>query len=471
MGAYQEILGDLHNLFGDTDAVHVRIDDGDYRVDHVVEGDSVAEVLSYVQYNKEDLVSRVRRAVEAALREKRLTIPESGRFMKRYEEALEGYTYLSRVRPAPRDREHPWPSDSATPLTRHAGIEVPLICGAMYPCSNPELVAAVSEAGGIGIVQPISLTYVHGHEFREGLRLIRRLTAKPIGMNALIEKSSKPYLERMERWVDIALEEGVRFFVTSLGNPRWVVERVHAAGGVVYHDVTEREVGGEGRATRGVDGLIAVNARAGGHAGGALGRGAARRARALGLPVVCAGGIGDEREFVRALRMGYAGVQLGTRFIATPECRASDAYKQAIVDGRRARHRAHRAAHRACRSRCIDTPYVQRLGTKAGPARALDAARPPHEALDAHALRAALALGAQARAAARLARARLLAGREERRGDRADRAGRRDRAPLRRGLAGPGRGLSRPLRAAGSPRRSPNRCLLSSDSDHLHTNT
>jgi arginine decarboxylase len=95
VGAYQEILGDLHNLFGDTDAVHVRIDGDDYRVDHVVEGDSVAEVLSYVQYSKEDLVSRVRRSVEAALREKRLSMAESGRFMKRYEEALEGYTYLS----------------------------------------------------------------------------------------------------------------------------------------------------------------------------------------------------------------------------------------------------------------------------------------------------------------------------------------------------------------------------------------
>ena len=57
-----------------------------------------------------------------------------------------------------------------TAFTRAAGIEVPLICGAMYPCSNPELVAAVSEAGGLGIIQPISLTYVHGHDFREGLR-------------------------------------------------------------------------------------------------------------------------------------------------------------------------------------------------------------------------------------------------------------------------------------------------------------
>ncbi len=95
VGAYQEILGDLHNLFGDTDAVHVKLEGDDYTVQHVVEGDSVTEVLSYVQYNKEDMVARVRRAVEAALREKRLTIAESGRFMKRYEEALEGYTYLS----------------------------------------------------------------------------------------------------------------------------------------------------------------------------------------------------------------------------------------------------------------------------------------------------------------------------------------------------------------------------------------
>jgi arginine decarboxylase len=95
VGAYQEILGDLHNLFGDTDAVHVKLDGDDYVVEHVVEGDSVAEVLSYVQYSKDDLVSRVRRAMEIALREKRITPAESGRLMRRYEESLEGYTYLN----------------------------------------------------------------------------------------------------------------------------------------------------------------------------------------------------------------------------------------------------------------------------------------------------------------------------------------------------------------------------------------
>ncbi len=252
-----------------------------------------------------------------------------------------------------------------TPLTRRVGIEVPLICGAMYPCSNPELVAAVSEAGGIGIVQPISLTYVHGHDYREGLRLIRRLTAKPIGMNALIEQASRAYRERMERWVTIALEEGVRFFVTSLGNPRWVVTLVASAGGVVYHDVTERKWALKAL-DGGVDGLIAVNCRAGGHAGPNSAEALMDELGNLGVPLVCAGGIADAPGFVAALRLGYAGAQLGTRFIATPECRASAAYKEAIV---RAREQDIVLTERitGVPVAVIRTPFIERMGLTAGP--------------------------------------------------------------------------------------------------------
>ena len=252
-----------------------------------------------------------------------------------------------------------------TPFTRHARVEVPLICGAMYPCSNPELVAAVSEAGGLGVLQPISLTYVHGHDFREGLHLIRRMTSRPVGMNALIEKSSRRYMERMKQWVDIAIEEGVRFFVTSLGNPAWVVERAHAAGGVVYHDVTEAKWAAKAR-DGGVDGLIAVNRRAGGHAGPRGARELLAELAPFGLPVVCAGGVGDENGFVEALRMGYVAVQMGTRFIATPECRASDAYKRAIVNAVEddvvltERITGVPVA-------VLNTPYVRRAGLRAGP--------------------------------------------------------------------------------------------------------
>ncbi len=252
-----------------------------------------------------------------------------------------------------------------TALTEHAGIEVPLICGAMYPCSNPELVAAASEAGGIGILQPVSLTYVHGYDFREGLRYMRRLTSKPIGMNALIEKASRKYHERMVEWIDIALEEGVRFFVTSLGKPRWVVDRVAPHGGIVYHDVTERKWALKGLES-GVHGLIAVNRRAGGHAGPLAVEALLDEVGDLGVPVVCAGGVGTPGEFARALSLGYAGVQLGTRFIATRECTASDAYKRAILEA---------AEDDVVLSEkltgipvsVLNTAYVRRMGLTAGP--------------------------------------------------------------------------------------------------------
>jgi nitronate monooxygenase len=211
------------------------------------------------------------------------------------------------------------------------GITYPVICGAMYPCSNPELVAAVSAAGGIGIVQPISLTYVHGREYRAGLRYIKQLTESPIGFNALIEQSSQSYHQRMIRWLEIALEEGVRFVVTSLGKPRWVVERVHAVGGVVYHDVVDARWAAKA-IDSGVDGLIAVNSRAGGHAGPQSPEQLIESLAPLGRPVVAAGGVGTAHEFVHLMQLGYAGVQIGTRFIATTECKTSEAYKQAIID-------------------------------------------------------------------------------------------------------------------------------------------
>lgn len=95
VGAYQEILGDLHNLFGDTDAVHVRLGESDrIEIEHLVEGDSVEEVLGYVQFSKPELVERARQAIEIALREGRISVEESARLRRRYEEGLSGYTYL-----------------------------------------------------------------------------------------------------------------------------------------------------------------------------------------------------------------------------------------------------------------------------------------------------------------------------------------------------------------------------------------
>ena len=224
-----------------------------------------------------------------------------------------------------------------TKLTEHAGVEYPIICGAMYPCSNPELVAAAAEGGGMSILQPVSLTVVHGYDepdlnqgLIEGIRYIRSKTDKPIGFNALIEKGNDKYLERMSQWIDIALDEGIRFFVTSLGKPDWVCERVHSRGGFVYHDVTTR-LHAEKGVDCGVDGLICVNDRAGGHLGNDSMEEMYESLADLGLPLICAGGIGSEKELGDALSIGYDGVQMGTRFIATTECTMPEGYKDAIV--------------------------------------------------------------------------------------------------------------------------------------------
>jgi len=95
IGAYQEILGDLHNLFGDTNAVHVSTDaKGDVVLDAVIKGDTVREVLDYVEFDPNQLVQKLRESIEQAVRDGRICDQQAGQFLKFYEEGLGGYTYL-----------------------------------------------------------------------------------------------------------------------------------------------------------------------------------------------------------------------------------------------------------------------------------------------------------------------------------------------------------------------------------------
>jgi arginine decarboxylase len=94
-GAYQEIMGNLHNLFGDTNAVHIHLTPKGYKIEHVVRGDTMREVLGYVQYDAEDLVENIRRQCEHALEEHQITLEESKRLLENYERSLRSYTYLA----------------------------------------------------------------------------------------------------------------------------------------------------------------------------------------------------------------------------------------------------------------------------------------------------------------------------------------------------------------------------------------
>jgi nitronate monooxygenase len=252
-----------------------------------------------------------------------------------------------------------------TRFTHQAHIEVPLICGAMYPCSNPELIAAVSDAGGLGIVQPLSLVYVHGYDFKKGLEYIRKLTSKPYGVNILVEKSSSLYEKRMRHYLEIAIEDGCRFFITALGNPKWVVDLVKQVNGVVYHDVVERKWALKAL-EHGVDGLICVNNAAGGHAGKKSARELYNELKDFNVPLIYAGGVGDEQDFLNAMALGYDGVQMGTRFIATNECNEKEEYKKAICDAE-AKDIVLTERVTGVPLSVINTPYVQKIGTKVGP--------------------------------------------------------------------------------------------------------
>ncbi len=214
------------------------------------------------------------------------------------------------------------------------GAKVPIICGPMYPGSNPELIAAVSDAGGIGIVQPVSLTSLYKHDFREGLQLIKKLTNKPFGVNfTIFGGANKKYHEQMQKWMEISIEEGVKFFLTSLGKPHEIVKMAQQHGIKVYHDVPNKKVA-LAMIDAGVDGLNCINWRGGGQTGVQSAEQFMEELKDVKIPLICAGGIGNAEDFKKALDMGYAGVQMGTRFLATKECIITNSYKQAIVDAK-----------------------------------------------------------------------------------------------------------------------------------------
>jgi NAD(P)H-dependent flavin oxidoreductase YrpB (nitropropane dioxygenase family) len=207
-------------------------------------------------------------------------------------------------------------------------IEVPLFAAPMGFITGPELAAAISNAGGLGIM---SFSVNPPPLLRDEIRRVRSLTDKPFGVGVLL---SGPHLAfPVDTIVEVCLEEQVPALLTFWGDPTPYVERAHAAGVKVIDQVGS--VADAQRAARaGVDVIIAQGVEAGGHTAGEVTTLALvpRVVDAVApLPVAAAGGIADARGFVAALALGAQAVMLGTRLIATTEAYAHPVYKQKIL--------------------------------------------------------------------------------------------------------------------------------------------
>jgi len=211
-----------------------------------------------------------------------------------------------------------------TEFTQMIGVDYPIIGAPMFLISYEELAVAVARAGGLGAIPLPNFRTVQDLEIT--LKKIRKQTDKPIGVN--IHVSGKfPWEEQLA----LCLDFGVKFFITSLGDPRLILDDVHANGGKVFADVVSLEQGLKAR-DRGVDGLIAVAAGAGGHAGRTPNMVLVPYLKSkVGLPVIAAGGISTGAQMVAAMALGACAVVVGTRLVATDESRAIPAYKDAIV--------------------------------------------------------------------------------------------------------------------------------------------
>jgi NAD(P)H-dependent flavin oxidoreductase YrpB (nitropropane dioxygenase family) len=214
-----------------------------------------------------------------------------------------------------------------TKLTELVGIEHPIVLGGMGSGTNVDLVAAVSQAGGLGV---LGCSGDAPDQIRQAADAIRARTARPFGMNLLLFLIG----QRIDpAAVDALLESGGSVFSTAWGDPSPYVEPAHAAGRLVMHMVATAE-DARRAVDAGVDLIVAQGTEGGGHVGhvSTIALLPAVLDVARGRPVLAAGGIADGRGLAAALAMGADGVLMGTRFLATREAPVPPSYKQAIVD-------------------------------------------------------------------------------------------------------------------------------------------
>lgn len=242
-----------------------------------------------------------------------------------------------------------------TAFTKMMGCKFPIVAAPMFLVSNVEMVAAVSEAGGVGTFPALNFRPIE--EYRKALEQIRARTQKPFGVNIIVNKSNKRQNEDLKH----ALDCGVPLFITSLGSPEEVIREAHKNGAKVFCDVTNLAHALKCQ-DLGADGVVAVGTGAGGHAGPIAQQVLVPWLKEkLQIPILAAGGIANGAQVASALALGAEAAYVGTRFIASREAGVDSAYKQAVVESS-PEDIVMTTRVSGTPAAVINTPYVRKLG-------------------------------------------------------------------------------------------------------------
>ena len=243
-------------------------------------------------------------------------------------------------------------------LDQLLGIDYPIIVAPMFLISNTKMIKAALQ-NGVSAAFP-ALNYRTDQELRAAIKEIKAFSSKPFGVNLIVNKSNPKYKGQLETLLELKVD----YIITSLGSPREVIEKCRPLGIKVFCDVVDLAYAKKVEEL-GADGIIAVNSRAGGHAGNMDPQTLVKLlSENCNIPVISAGGIAKGKDLKDAMSWGAAGASIGTIFIACEEADISPEYKQAMVDyGEKDIVRTNKLSGSPLT--VINTPYVQQLGTKA----------------------------------------------------------------------------------------------------------
>ncbi|HFI0049239.1 TPA: DUF561 domain-containing protein [Streptococcus suis] len=208
-------------------------------------------------------------------------------------------------------------------VTELLGIKYPVFQGAMAQISRHQLVSAVSNAGGLGILASGGMT---ADEVREEIRKTKELTDKPFAVNLML------MMDNVAEIVEVLIEEGVKIVTTGAGTPKPYMPRLKEAGVIVVPVIPNVKLA-QKMQELGCDAVVAEGMESGGHIGELTTMPLTRQVAAnIDIPVICAGGVADGHGVAAAFALGAEGVQMGTIFLAAEECPIPESYKQAVLD-------------------------------------------------------------------------------------------------------------------------------------------